>query len=400
MNEATQPVKGRGMVLTAVAVAVVVVGAVMLSPFASAASNPVATGATTTITLNSGFSNKLKKSKVKLTGLSPASVKGKTVTLPVEEGSVEPTGAGSLTHGGGLKFKVGKKSVTIKELVLDTTANSLSGKLGGKQMKIATDSPMVATREGFGVSIAISSMKLTGKAAKELNKKLGFTGKKKSKRHHTRHHNRATVSKKKAPKPPFKGNQVIGKSASSTQPKTIGVLAQGSAKLEGNLEELIKFAKLKVGVEPIAPATMEATTFVFPLSGGNIAPNGLAGVPQSAGGVKFVQEPFPTVHVFLTLNNMWIDLATKKATAEVAIEDDSEAVKTPGFLGRVSIADLKTEGATITSDPNARTVTVTGAAAVLQGTTAFTLNETFAGGKEEFKEGDVLGKISFTATTE
>ena len=136
MNRATQPVKGRGTVLTAVAIAVGVIGAVILSPLASAASNPVATGATTTITLNSGFSNKLKKSGVKLTGLSPAAVKGKTVTLPVEEGSVEPSGAGSLTHEGGLKFKAGKKSVTIKGLVLDTTANSLSGKLGGKSMKI------------------------------------------------------------------------------------------------------------------------------------------------------------------------------------------------------------------------------------------------------------------------
>jgi hypothetical protein len=384
MNRATQPVKGRGMVLTAVAVAVAVIAAVALSPFASAASNPVATGATTTITLNSSFSKKLKKNKIKLTGLSPATVKGKTVTLPVEEGSVEPSGAGSLTHAGGLKFKVGKKSVTIKALVLDTTANSLSGKLGSKTMKIATDSPIVATREGFGVNIAIGSMKLTGKAAKELNKKLGFTGKKKGKK-----------------KPPFKGNQVIGKSVTPTQPKTLGVLPQGAAKLEGNLETLIKFAKLGVKVEPIAPATIEkVTTFVFPLSGGNIAPNGLSGVPQSAGGVKFTQEPAPKIHVFLTLNNIYIDLATKKATAEVAIEDDSEFVKTPGPLGRVSIADLKMEGATISSDPTARTVAVVGAAAVLQGTTAFTLNETFAGGKEEFKEGEVLGLFSFLASTE
>lgn len=386
MNRATQPVKGRGTVLTAVAVAVVVIGAVILSPLASAASNPVATGATTTITLNSGFSNKLKKNKIKLTGLTPAKVSGKTVTLPVEEGSVEPTGAGSLTHGGGLKFKVGKKSVTIKQLVLDTTANSLSGKLGSKVMKIASDAPIVATREGFGVGIAVSSMKLTGKAAKELNKKLGFTGKKKN-------------GKKK--KPPFKGNQVIGKSATPTQPKTIGVLAQNNAKLEGNLETLIKFAKLKIGIEPIAPTTIEkGTTFVFPLSGGNIAPNGLAGVPQSSGGVKFIQEPVVGIHVFLTLKNIYLDLATKKATAEVAIEDDSEAVKTPGPLGRVSIADLKTEGATISSDPAARTVAMAGASAVLQGTTAFTLNETFAGGKEEFKEGDVLGVFSFLASTE
>src|SRR5664279_3152779 len=109
MNQATQPVKGRGTVLTVVAIAAAVVAALLLAPLASAAGNPVVKGSTTTLTLNSGLVNKLKKSKVKLTGVSPATVKGKTVTLPIEIGTMSTAGQGELVHEGGLKFKAGKK---------------------------------------------------------------------------------------------------------------------------------------------------------------------------------------------------------------------------------------------------------------------------------------------------
>ena len=95
MNQATQPVRGRGTVLTAVAVAVAVVASLALAPFASAAANPVAAGSTTTITLNSGFFKKLKKAGVKVLGVSPGTVKSKTVTLPIEEGLPRPRGTGN-----------------------------------------------------------------------------------------------------------------------------------------------------------------------------------------------------------------------------------------------------------------------------------------------------------------
>ncbi|MFI5028633.1 MAG: hypothetical protein ACHQCF_06595 [Solirubrobacterales bacterium] len=388
--------------LTAVAIAVVVVASVLLVPLASAASNPVATGSTTTITLNSGFTKKLSKSKIKLTGVKPATVKGKNVTLPIEEGSLETNGQGTLTHSGGLKFKAGKKSVTLKALVLDTTKSSLTGKLGGKNMKIASVSGVTATREGFGVTVAVKSMKLTGKAAGELNKKLGFSGKSKKKG------KRASASA--SSDEPFKGNQVLGGSSSPTQPKTIGVLASGSAKLDGNLETLVKFGGLKVEISPIEPTKKEnLATFLFPIGGGNIAPNGMGGVPQTLGGIMFKQEVAPTFFLTMTLKNIWVDMSSLKATAEVSIEDNNiPGVETPGPLGRVSIADIKPEGATIVPNPDGHTVTVANANAVLEETTAFTLNSTFAPEeppksgkhKEVFKAGDSLGLFSFTATTE
>jgi hypothetical protein len=421
MNQATQPVKGRGTVLTAVAIAVFVCASLALAPLASAA-NPVAKGSTTTITLNSGFMNKLKKSKVKLSGVSPATVKGKTVTLPIEEGSLTVAGQGELTHEGGLKFKAGKKSASLTALVLNTTSSSLSGKLGGKSLKIATVTGLTATREGFGTTVAISSMKLTGKAATELNKKLGFTGsKKKSKR--------ATTSKKKstkkAPPAPFKGNQVLGGSTSSTQPKTLGVVATGGASLALAPSALKKLAhvgvppetegenKVAVKLTPVAPTqvvSLSPVTAAFPFGeGGTIAPNALSGVLHTVGGLKLEQDLSevtgkPGNITTLTMGNIWVDLASGTATVEVTIANPVTPEANLGNLGRSSIATVTT----IKSDSTAHTVTVENASAVLQPVTAQVLNQVFIEGlekagyppQEKFASGDPLGTFSFTATTE
>jgi hypothetical protein len=392
--------------MSAVAFAAAMVACLAFAPLASAAENPVATGSTTTVTLNGGLFNKLKKAGVKVQGVSPATAKGKTVTIPVEAlgSKFDPaTNQGVLFHEGGIKFKKGKKTVSVTALELSTATSSLTGKLGGKVLKVAAVSGVSSTRVGFGSTIAVASMKLTGKAAKELNKKLGFTSKKKKKKGGKKSSASASKKKKKKKKKapaPFKGNQVLGGSSTAAEYKTVGVQPTGVAKLNGDLETLSKFAMLGALPTPIAPTTIEPpATFLFPISGGSVAPNGLGGVPQTAGGVKFTQEPIPTVEVWLTMANIWVDLGSKKATAEVSIEDNQpEAINTPGALGRVSVANIV--GGTVTSDPNTKQVTVAGASAVIDGTTAFTLNESFAGGMEVFKDGDSLGTFDFTAQGE
>jgi len=408
MKRATQPVKGRGTVLTAVAIAVAVVASLALASLASAAANPVAPGSKTTITLNSGFVNKLKKSKVKLTGIKPATVKGKTVGLPIEEGSIDTAGQGELLHEGGLKFKAGKKSTTIKALVLNTTTSSLSGKLGGKTLKVASVTGLSATRNGFGVNVTIKSLKLTGKAATELNKKLGFNGKPKKKG------KRASASKKKAPPKPFKGNQVLGGSTSETQPKTIGITPTGAVTLNVDLGAAVKLNEVHVSVAPIAPATVIKPlppSFNFPLTGGTISPDGKAGSVRTGGGLLLHQEPiaFPGKETNMTLKNFFIELSTGRATVEVIVESTVEVPPASGMfpanlgnLGHPSIATLDMSGATIKSDPTAHTVTIENGKANLEETTAAVLNGVFGKfeSKEPFKAGDPLGTFSFTATTE
>ncbi len=97
------------------------------------------------------------------------------MTFTVTGGSLDPTtGLGEVTLGGGLKFKAGKKTATVKALVLNTSKKALTGKVGGKKVKIATVAGWTFARNGFGVNLTVKKLKLTGAGANALNKKLGF----------------------------------------------------------------------------------------------------------------------------------------------------------------------------------------------------------------------------------
>jgi hypothetical protein len=168
-----------------------------------------------------------------------------------------------------------------------------------------------------------------------------------------------------------------------------------------------------VKIEAIAPgeSTAVANPFTpllsFPISGGTIAPNASSGVLQTIGGVSLVQDLGPSGKTTMTLNAIWVDLAAKTATVEVTVESTVDPKLNLGVLGRSSIADINLTGATITSDPVARTVTVTNAVATLQAVTAQTLNSVFGAPYDAksiphptFSAGDGLGTFSFTAQTQ
>jgi hypothetical protein len=406
MNDVTQAERGRGAMLAVVAMVAALVALLAFAPFASAATDPLASGSTT-ITLNKGLFKKLKKAGVKVLKVNPATVKGKKVTLPVSGGSLDPiTGQGTVEHSGGFKFKRGKKKAVINTVVLETTTSSLKAKVAGKSMKLATVKGATTSRNGFGANVNISSLKLTGKAAKQLNKKLGFKGK----------------SKKKSP---FKSGRNLGASASETQPKTVTVLAGGSTNLTLSAAALQKLAKVgpppgeaegpfAVKLSILPPTTIVSAgpppTLGFPISGGTIAPDASSGIVQTSGGIQLKQnlELVGKGETTLTMGNIWIDLGAKTATVEVTIENPKTPEANLGFLGRSSIADIQLTGATITSNPLTRTVSVQNGTATLQAVTAETLNSVFitpiekatAEPQEKFAAGDPLGTFSFTAQTQ
>jgi hypothetical protein len=411
--------------LLAVAVVAALTALLAFAPLASATSDPLSSG-TTTLTLNKGFFKKLKKSGVKVLKLSPATVKSRTVTLPVSGGSLDPiTGLGTIEQSGGIKFKAGKKSAPVNTLVLETSTGALNAKVVGKTMKLASVKGVSVVRNGFGANVSVASMKLTGKAAKQLNKKLGFTAKKKSSGK-GKGHKRASASKAKAVQPPFKGNQVLGGSSSETQPKTVAVLPTGNATLALSNEALKKlklvgpevppasgehpFEVKLAPVEPTKVIALSPVTAAFPISGGTIGPTATAGVLQTAGGLRLTQNlealgPNGKGETTLTMGNIWVDLAAKTASVEVTIANPKTPELNLGNLGRASIADINLTGATITSDPTTRTVSVQNASATLQAVTAATLNQVFVEpiegkGKGTFAGGDPLGVFSFTAQTE
>jgi hypothetical protein len=422
----------RGTKLTAIAVVAALFALPAFVPVASATPDPVTSGSAT-ITLNKGFTRYLKTFGIKIQKISPAKLKGQKATFKVSGGSMDPTnGLGTLNLSGGLKLKAGKKSATVKAIVLDTGKSSLTAKVGGKKVTLAKLSGLAFTRNGFGVDVTLKKMKLTSAGAKQLNKKLGFA--------------------KGKPKP-FLANKLIGKSTSESQPATVAVVAANGLLYDGSVELLKKLSNVEVKIEAISPTSVKSpTSFEFPISGGNIAPAATSGVVNSSGGVKLTQKlPLPEgkfLETEISLTNFYNDLGAKTVGVEVIAHSNAESPqgsgKKPldlGALPKTSIGNLNLTGATVTSDPANRKVTVQNAAATLQPVAAEVLNgfvqvyKAYAEGgatlktcealpgkcatqeekeiaakkakevgdevaKNEIKENDPLGNFSFTAQTQ
>lgn len=436
MIEATRPRGGRGSVLVAAAFAAALVACLAFASQAFAAANTVATTSSTKLTLTKGFTNKLKKSGVKIQAVAPATLQGNTLTLPVSEGSIDPTnGQGTLTHESGLKFKKGSKSAVVKKLVLETATSSIKANVAGKSMKFASLSGLSNARNGFGVNISASSVKLTGSAASQLNKKLFPPEKKKKK---GKKNKRATLSKKKAkkaPAKPFKGNLALGASASEVQFTKVTVLPGGSASLATDGTTMQKLENVEVVITPTGGTTTSGTApavvYTLPIVGGLISPALTSGLIETNGGVKLTQilptgpEPNEKISTEINLDKMGVDMAAHTLIAEVVASSDASPALNLGNLGRSSIADIS--GGTATVDPISRTVSVQNAAAVLQPVSAEVLNgfvKVYAGyvkagaeamgapkevaeamaaqieAENAIKDGDPLGTVSFTATTQ
>src|SRR4051794_34401694 len=298
MTDATRPRRVLGLKLPVGIMAAALFALLAFAPFASAASDPIGSG-TTTVTLNKGTLRVWKKRGVRVSKVSPAKISGTKASFTVKEGSLDPTtGAGTLSHNGGLKFKARRKSVTVKNLVIDTSKKSLSANVGGKKLKLASIVGFSFARNGFGVNLTIKKLKLTGAAAKQLNKKLGFSAKRKG--------------HKRPRRGPFKANQVLGSGSSETQPLTVTIVPGGNVSFTPNATTLGKLAKVGVVVNTIAPTTSpKPGEFAFPISGGTISPAGTAGKTETAGGLNLVQNLGPGAETTITLGAFFFDLSAK-----------------------------------------------------------------------------------------
>jgi hypothetical protein len=406
MSESTRLGRARGRMLPVAILVAAIVATLALAPLASAASNPISKGSTT-LTLNSGLTNKAKKAGIKITAIKPATIKGSKATFAVTGGSIEPTtGAGTVTHSGGLKITWGKKSVALKAFEINTSKKTLTASAGGKKVQIATLGGASSARSGFGNSITAKSVKLTKAGANALNKALTPKPTKvkvKVKK------NGKTIVKTKTVKaqPAFKANMVLGKSTTEVEPKTDNVLATGTLTYAGDSGLFTKLADVGVKVETISPTTVNGTTYSSGISGGTISPLGTEGQVSSSGGIKLVQQiPGTSFSTTITLGAIGVDLAAKTATVEVNGESNVEVEgKKPlniGNLGRSSIADLTITGNT--PSPATRTVSVSATSAiqpvaaevlegfvkVYEGAYALKVGEELAKKAEaEFKEGKV-----------
>lgn len=346
------------------AIALAFLALLAIAPLAHATYDPLGSG-TAKLTLDKRFLSFLAKDGIKLTASAGAKRKGAAITLPVSAGNMDPTiGKGEIDTEGTIVFQNERKRVPLRSLVLKTKHSPLIAKVGGSQLKLATSAKLSSRRAGFGTAFGAKALKLSAKVATRLNKKL-------------------------RPEAPFAQGQPLGTLASNAQPKLATILEQGRATLLFDSAFLAKLDSLFVSVNPIFPAEHNGATFTFPIIlGGQLAPDGSAGTLRTGGSVELLQ-----LHAGqLFWHEPWLDLAARSDSAEVDVEPTPSF---PGKLGRIGVFDLG--AAAVASDPQARTISVSGAPLALQAQTAKALNEAFAEGKEAFKAGEAAGALSFTA---
>jgi hypothetical protein len=318
------------------------------------------------ILLDGGFVSFLAKDGIKLSAKGGARRHGRNLALQVGGGNLDPTiGMGEIEAEGTLTFSGKRGAVPLRALRARTKHDTLIAKVGGSQLKIATSAIRDTKRSGFGTAYSAKALKLTAKVATRLNKKL-------------------------RPKAPFYGGQLLGSLSANTQPELASVLPEGRASISLDPAFTAKMDSLFVSINPIFPAEHPGP-FTFPIAvGGSIAPDGLEGTLRTAGSFEFLQ--LGAGQVFQ--NELWLDLGIRSDTAEVDVEPIPAF---PGKLGRVGAYDLG--AAEISSDPKARTISVSGPL-TLTGSTAQSFNEAFAGGNATFSAGELLGALSFSAVAQ
>lgn len=348
------------------AIAFVLILLLGLTPVARAAYDPLAPGTTTTITLDKRFVRFLHQHQMELVAEHGAERRGRRLVLPVVGGRIDPvTGRGRVEQEGALVFKRGHRSLPFRRLELKAKRTPLYAKVGGTQFKVAMAGELRARREGFGTALVATRLTLAEKVATRLNKKL------------------------RAPHGFYEG-QVLGTAYARTQPLIATILDTGHATFTPDPAFLAKLDSHFVSLNPIAPAERApGPTFSLPIvPGGALAPDAGLGTLRTGGSLELLQ--LGSGQVFW--HELWFDLGSHGVLAEADIEP---APTYPGKLGQVPILALDPGAAS--ADSAVRTITVAGAPLSLQAQSATYFNQAFAGGKEEFRAGERIGTVSFTA---
>jgi len=326
--------------------------------------------------MNRGLYQLLKLEGVHVSHLIPATVQGRFATLPVTPGgALDPTtGKGSVELDGGIQFRAGRRRVALTELGLDTSRHALSGRIGGRLLPIASTIRLEDARDGFGARVGIKALRLKPTAAKILNRKLGL----------------GRV---------FRSGRSFAEASSSTQPGSVTILG-GSTVLAGDEATFAKLKSLEVEVTPFEVAKVLGSNppaFGFPLlPSGTAVPLDLSsGGLVSETGLRLVRQGGPSPPAELSLAGLSVSLESKALSADTSIQSSTGS---PSRFGVAPIATLDTSGASTSTDPSARTVTLTGVAAKIDQFLAERLNEAFAKPKEKapFSAGEPLGTVTVT----
>jgi len=276
--------------------------------------------------------------KVKLGVKGGATKSGKSVTLPITGGSLDPTnGSGPVQDGGSIVLKAKKKVKLTNIIVTFGPGGSISAKVKGKKTKLAKVSGGTAGRAGFGGTVTDALAKLTKKGASALNKALGLS------------------------KGGFKNGKKLSSASTTTVPSTVTVTsATSSTTLDltgipgcvptGTCTTYAgKLAEDGVTPTPSNGATIVGPVVTFtPQTGGSIAPDCTDGTLTGSQGAITLARGMASI----TQANPNDDFGGKVVSFEAT-------ASTVGSLGRASATNLIVTPGTCAADPATKTITVT-----------------------------------------
>jgi hypothetical protein len=354
--------------------------AVLVLPGRAAAE--VVEAGSTSLELNRGLFRTLEREGVEVTKVGAGTVQGRVVTIPVEGGSIElSTGLGSVDHGGGFKFRSGKRVARLTQLGLDTAKRGLYAKLDGKRMRIATVPSLEFARAGFGDRIEIDRLRLTRATTAALNRKLDLDRS-------------------------FLPSRAFAAVSSDFQPEAVRI-ASGAMQFSLDPGFVAKLKSLDVDPVQFETAVLGSNPPAFgaPLIQGQVHPGQNRSWGFIEGGIRIAklgtpeppESPGPIITFpVLTFINLGLSLESQKLTGFIHAHDAAGQFAS-GPTG--SLATLDLSGATVQMDPATRTLSIANARATLEAPVANLINETFATPKGKapvLATGDPLGTFSLT----
>jgi len=324
----------------------------------------------------------LGNEEVKVSKLGQGSVQGRVVNLPVDGGLIDlGTASGSIDHAGGFKFRSGKRTVKLTELILDTAKRELYARLDGERLRIATLKSYGFTRAGFGDEVEGIGLRLSRRSTGILNRKLRL--------------NRV-----------FRPGRAFAALSSSFQPEAAR-LAFGSMQFSLDPGTVAKLKSLEVETVPFETILLapDPPTYSAPLIQGEIYPSASRSWGFLEGGIRIArlappeppETPGPIVTFpVITLINLGLSLESQKVLGFAHLHNEAgQLVPAPG--GPLAALDLS--AATVKLDSETRALSIVNARATLEAPFANLINETFAAPKGKapiLAAGDPLGTFSLT----
>lgn len=298
----------------------------------------------TRLTLDAGTAKALAANGVSVAPIGPAAARGRVVSFPVTGGTIADlsTGAGTITHSGGLRLSAGHTVVRLTDFTVRVGDPSvLTARVGTKRLPILTlNTAKAAVGISGGRDVAVSGITttLTPQAATALN--------------------RAFATRLFTRKIALGAVQVHARAFATSVTLDAGLASTLTA--------------VGISAAPVGPAGADsAGRLVFPVSGGSLAAGTFAGTVAHGGGIALTKGATRA-----ELTDFTIDTTTSPPQLTALVAGNRVPILTIG-LGSATTSSTggvaAVGGATLTFTPAAASLlnSTFGLGSALTGTTAF-----------------------------